>query len=69
VVLCKGKVELYTKNIKTGEEQRKILNAPCMVEISPFIYHEVKALSDIVLLEFNSLKEHEKDTIKKEDQT
>lgn len=68
VVLCKGTIELYTKNTKTGEKQRKILNAPCMVKIYPFIYHEAKALSDIILLEFNSLKEHEKDTIKKEDQ-
>ena len=64
VILCKGKVELYLKNLKTGGEKRVIVSAPRIVKIYPFIYHEAKALSDIILLEFNSLKEHKKDTVK-----
>lgn len=65
VVLCKGKAELYVKNIKTSEKCRKIIIAPSIIKIAPFLYHSARALSNIVLLEFNSLKEHKKDTIKR----
>jgi len=65
-----GKAELFVRDIKTGEEQTFILDSGTKIEISPFIYHSFKALTDIIFLELNVSKEdfagYEKDTAKSE---
>ncbi|MFH1366977.1 MAG: hypothetical protein ABIH38_03230 [Patescibacteria group bacterium] len=64
LVFLSGKIEIYFKDLKTSEEMRAVVDYPVMIKISPNIYHEVKALTDIIFLDMNSLEEGEKDTIK-----
>jgi len=64
LILIKGKLKLHCKNIKTGEELKTVIEAPCKIEIGTFIWHKVVALSDITFLETNSMAQHKRDTIK-----
>lgn len=64
LILLEGEIELYTKDLKTGEETRQMVSEPSMIEMFPNVWHEVKALTDIIFIELNSLEQHKKDTIK-----
>lgn len=61
-LLVHGEMEVYAKNLKTGEEIRERYTAPCRMEIGPYVWHEVVALTDISFIEFNSLQQHIDDT-------
>ena len=63
LVVIDGELEMILKNIKTGEEFSQIYNRPIMFKITPFIYHEIRAISDIVMLDMNSIGDDD-DTIK-----
>jgi len=65
LILTMGKLKLYAKDLKTGEELEEIIEAPSKIEIPANVWHEVTALTDIAFIELNSIVEHEKDTIKK----
>jgi oxalate decarboxylase/phosphoglucose isomerase-like protein (cupin superfamily) len=66
--LASGEIELLVRDIKTGKEERHIVQEKTKIEIPPYIYHEVKALTDIILLDFNVSKEdfkgYESDSVK-----
>lgn len=55
LIILDGKFEIFLKNIKTSEEFRKVYNYPIMFKIDPYIYHEIKAIGDIILLDMNSI--------------
>ena len=61
-ILLRGEMELYAKNLMTGEELRKIVTKPSRVEFSPNVWHEIVALTDITFIELNALQEHIDDT-------
>lgn len=50
-VLISGEAELYTKDLMTGEEATQKMTAPVVWEVGINIYHEVRALTDIIFLE------------------
>jgi len=62
-VLLSGKMELYVEDIKTKESQTIIIGENTLFEIPPYIYHEVKALTDFVALEFNVSMDDQRDVI------
>ncbi len=66
--LASGKIELIVRDIETKEEEKYIIEEKTKFEIPPYIYHKVKALTDIILLELNTSKEdfegYEQDTVK-----
>jgi|GEM_PF-1464965 len=62
-VLLSGKIELYVEDVKTKESQTLIIEENTYFEIPPFIYHEVKALTDFIALEFNVSNEDQKDVV------
>ncbi len=64
IILLSGTVEFYCKDLKTKEEIAEVVTAPARIEISPFIWHELKALTGITFLELSSLDEHKKDTVR-----
>ena len=47
-VLLSGKIELYVEDVKTKESQTLIIEENNYFEIPPYIYHEVKALTDFL---------------------
>jgi dTDP-4-dehydrorhamnose 3,5-epimerase-like enzyme len=62
LILIQGTMEIYCKHLKSGDEQRDIVDGPVRIEINPYVWHEFKALSDVTFLELNSLKDHQQDT-------
>jgi dTDP-4-dehydrorhamnose 3,5-epimerase-like enzyme len=51
--LVKGKVKVITKNVKSGETNKYEIEENNLIEVPAMIYHEVHALVDSILLEFN----------------
>ena len=64
-VLLSGKIELYVEDIKTKESETIIIEENTQFEIPPYIYHEVKALTNFVALEFNVDNEDNKNDVVK----
>ena len=62
LIMIDGKFKLILKNIKTKQESTKTYQAPIMFKIDPFIYHTIEALTDIIMLDMNSIKD-DNDTI------
>lgn len=62
LILLKGKGELFCRDLTNGKEANFSLEAPCRVEISPMIWHELKALTRIIFYELNTFEAHQKDT-------
>ena len=50
-ILLEGKAEYYFKNIENGGTEKIVIDAPKIIKIKPFIYHEVKALTNSLLIE------------------
>jgi hypothetical protein len=63
LIFLSGEFEMILKNMKTGEENKETFNRPVMFKISPFIYHEINAITDIIMLDMNGI-DADDDTIK-----
>lgn len=65
--LIQGEAELALRDRETKEEQVIELERGTRVEISPNIYHAVKAKTDIILMEFitdkEDFKKYDSDTV------
>jgi len=61
-ILLNGNIELYAKNMETGEETTTTLFGPKQLEISPNVWHVITTITDIVFIELNSIAEHAADT-------
>jgi mannose-6-phosphate isomerase-like protein (cupin superfamily) len=61
-IILNGEAELYAKNLNTAEEIRETIKEPSFIEIYPFVWHEVKALTDFVFIELNTMQQHADDT-------
>lgn len=62
LILLSGECEFNCKHIKTGKVEKIIVRAPAVIEIDPYEWHELKALTDCSLVEMNALQEHADDT-------
>ena len=63
LVFLDGTFEIILRNIKTEEEYEETFDRPVLFKISPYIYHEIKALTDIIMLDMNGI-DADDDTIK-----
>jgi dTDP-4-dehydrorhamnose 3,5-epimerase-like enzyme len=63
-LLMNGEAEVVLKNIRTREELRQVFKEPMMFKVDPYIYHEVRALTDIVVMDMNAADWYKGDTIK-----
>ena len=63
LVFLEGTFEIILRNIKTEETYTETVGRPVMFKISPFIYHEIKAVTDIIMLDMNGI-DADDDTIK-----
>ncbi|MBW2963370.1 hypothetical protein KY306_01185 [Candidatus Woesearchaeota archaeon] len=66
-VLLSGKIKLYIEDVKTKESQTLIIEENTYFEIPPYVYHEVKALTDFIALEFNISNKDQKDVVEGKD--
>ncbi|MCT4617550.1 MAG: hypothetical protein N4A38_05075 [Candidatus Gracilibacteria bacterium] len=63
-LVISGKFELFCRDIKTQEEEKFLVTENTKISIYPEIYHEVRAISDIILLEYVSMAQAKNDTVK-----
>jgi len=63
VIVLDGRFEISLKDLKTLKELRKTYDTPKMFKIDPYIFHEIRALTDIVLLDMNSIDDDD-DTVR-----
>jgi dTDP-4-dehydrorhamnose 3,5-epimerase-like enzyme len=61
-VLLSGKAKLNWKDLRSNEEGSVMLESPVEVDIYPWIWHEVVAETDFVMLELNAMQEGPLDT-------
>ena len=64
-IILDGEAKVVLKNIKTEEKFEGSFNKPVMFKIDPYIKHTIIAISDIIFLDMNSIKDDD-DTIKEE---
>ena len=62
MLLVQGSIQMEWKNLLTGEKGDLTIEAPSRVIIEANVWHEVKALTDIIYIELNSLAEGSEDT-------
>ncbi len=62
MLLVQGSIQMEWKNLFTEEKGNLTIEAPSRVIIEANVWHEVKALTDIIFLELNSLAEGSEDT-------
>lgn len=66
LILLTGKVILSYRELDKNNIIKEEIVAPAIIEISPYIVHNVSALEDFTMLECNSSKDLEQDKIKQE---
>jgi len=62
MLLVQGSIIMHWKNLETNESDTITIEAPSRVIIEANVWHEVKALTDIIFIELNSLVEGSEDT-------
>jgi quercetin dioxygenase-like cupin family protein len=50
-IVLKGKMEYFLRDVNSGKTQRLVVEAPKIVKIEPYVYHELKALEESFFLE------------------
>ncbi|MCL5410896.1 MAG: cupin domain-containing protein [Patescibacteria group bacterium] len=51
LIQISGKAEYFFKDMLSGKQEKIIVESPNIIKINPNVYHEVKAIEDIILLE------------------
>jgi len=64
MLLVQGSLTMNWKNLNTEEKGSLTIEAPSRVVIEANVWHEVKALTDIIFIELNSLVEGSEDTFR-----
>jgi len=64
MLLVQGSLTMNWKNLNTEEKGSLTIEAPSRVIIEANVWHEVKALTDIIFIELNSLVEGSEDTFR-----
>ena len=64
MLLVQGSLTMNWKNLNTEEKGTLTIEAPSRVVIEANVWHEVKALTDIIFIELNSLVEGSEDTFR-----
>lgn len=65
-ILLSGNINLSYRKVGTTEKYTTLVEAPALIEISPYVTHKVEALTDITILECNSIKDIQSDKIREE---
>jgi len=64
MLLVQGSLTMNWNNLNTEEKGTLTIEAPSRVVIEANVWHEVKALTDIIFIELNSLVEGSEDTFR-----
>ena len=62
ILLAQGNVTINWRQTQHKELQSIWVEGPARIEIPPYIWHELVAMTDCTFIELNSLSEHQADT-------
>jgi dTDP-4-dehydrorhamnose 3,5-epimerase-like enzyme len=62
LILVSGSLRMNLRDTRSGEISTMEISGPAKIEIPPFIWHEVIALTEIYFIELNSLEDGNNDT-------
>lgn len=65
-ILAVGEIEFEYRDINQTKKNTTRVIAPSLIEVMPNVVHSVKALTDIVIFECNSISDIQQDRIKEE---
>lgn len=60
-IFISGEIRFNYRHISSKQAHTAHLKAPCIIEVSPMVTHSVEAMTDISMLECNSIKDLEQD--------
>ena len=61
-----GSILFSYRKVGTKEIHQKEITSPALIEVAPYVTHKVKALTDVIFLEANSIQAIRNDRIKEE---
>lgn len=64
MLLISGEIEFSYRPVTSSIKECITLTGPLLIEIKPNVVHAVKALTDIILIECNSIKDIQNDVTK-----
>lgn len=50
-IILKGRVQYSLKDLRSGRTETVMIDAPKLIKISPFVYHEMKAIEETLFIE------------------
>ncbi|MDP1603157.1 MAG: hypothetical protein Q8M03_07825 [Legionella sp.] len=63
-LLIEGKIEFEYRDITNGEKFTQTIESPAQIEVQPRVTHAVRALTDIIIFECNSLADIQGDRVR-----
>src|SRR3990167_2034155 len=63
-ILLSGEIDFSYRPVATNHKHTITISAPSLIEIKPNTIHAVKALTDIIIIECNSIADIEQDNFK-----
>jgi hypothetical protein len=63
-ILLSGSIEFSYRHVESTTITIEIISEPSIVEIQPFVTHAVKAITDITMLEANSIQDIQEDRVR-----
>jgi hypothetical protein len=64
IIIMNGSALLHWKDVRSDNKGEVHIVAPAMVEIDPWAWHQVVAVTDIIVFELNGLEDAKLDTFK-----
>ena len=65
-ILLDGEIEFNYRSINSTDKKQIKITTPSIIEVKPYTIHNVKALTDFIMLEANSLADIQNDRVKHE---
>ena len=63
-ILLKGEIRLSYRKIGNNEVQETMVKEQSVIEIDPFVTHQIESITDIIILECNSIDDISNDRVK-----
>ena len=65
-VLLTGTIEFSYRHVDTKQHTTVVIDQPSIIEVSPMVTHSVGAVTDMIMLECNSIADIQNDRIREE---
>lgn len=63
-VLLSGEIEFNYRHVENTEHHTLTINYPCIIRVMPLVVHSVKAITNVLMLECNSILDIQNDRVR-----